>query len=248
MDENKISMEQRRANVIALIKSKLEKCGGNYEYDESITIVGEHGDHAGTKHIYLDNGKIYAHIYNAWMEEPHAFIENGLSSESLALISNSITCPDPKDEVVNEIVSKLFVQPEMPYAFDELFEVTLEDGNTFGVERIEMDDNGILTIALYKDYTDTFEVGVEELTEESLQIISDEIRPPRDLRVMMMGGGNGFLVKHEYVMWNTTEEQMLQKLKEWFPAFNWQHDDEEQFVHYPNKDDDSVYFLANFTD
>ena len=182
------------------------------------------------------------------MEEPHACIEHYLSSESLALISNSITCPDPKDEVVNEIVNKLFVQPEMPYAFDELFEVTLEDGNTFGVERIEMDDNGILTIALYKDYTDTFEVGVEELTEESLQIISDEIRPPKDLRVMMMGGGNGFLVKHEYVMWNTTEEQMLQKLKEWFPAFNWQHDDEEQFVHYPNKDDDSVYFLANLTD
>ena len=101
MDENKISMEQRRANVIALIKSKLEKCGGSYEYDESITIVGEHGDRAGTKYIYLENGELYAHIYNVWMEEPHACIEHYLSSESLALISNSITCPDPKDEVVN---------------------------------------------------------------------------------------------------------------------------------------------------
>lgn len=58
-----------------ILRVLLRRNGGSVEFNESVTIVGEHGDRAGTKYIYLKNGKIYAHLYNAWMENEEACLE-----------------------------------------------------------------------------------------------------------------------------------------------------------------------------
>ena len=64
-----------------VLRALLRRNGGSVEFNESVTIVGEHGDRAGTKYIYLKNGKIYAHLYNAWMENEEACLEYSRLSE-----------------------------------------------------------------------------------------------------------------------------------------------------------------------
>lgn len=74
-----------------IVKRLIEEKGGSYEFDESVTITGQYGDRAGTKCFYVKDGKLYAHVYNVWMENMEACLEyNLLSKVSLLMLKNRI--------------------------------------------------------------------------------------------------------------------------------------------------------------
>lgn len=240
------------------LKEKLSKVGNRFEFDD-LTLEMSDGNRIKCEyatvnrenHLYI--GMILP--YGGRFEIGEGNFENIVSPNA---IWNAIRLPDPKAEVIEEIKSKLCVQPVFPYTFEELFEATLEDGNSFAVEYISLDDNDEICVALYKDYTDIIKVGAEDIEKDSLQDISDEIMPPKEVSVYVHyplrpedvnGTNNGaFCIHSGYLPWNCTEEQLLQYLKEKFPTFEWQSDDELQYVYYPNNDDKNCYILAIATD
>ena len=63
-------------SMTSILRQEIEDKGGSFEFMESITITGRYGDKAGTKYLFIKDGKLYAHIFSAWcLENPEACIE-----------------------------------------------------------------------------------------------------------------------------------------------------------------------------
>ena len=78
-------------SMTKLLKGYIEDLGGSVEFAESVIIVGRFGDRAGTKHLYLHDGKLYAHVYNCWMENVDACLEYSmLSEDTLRMLINRV--------------------------------------------------------------------------------------------------------------------------------------------------------------
>ena len=77
--------------IVACLKSMIVKRGGSIEFPESVIIEGQYGDRAGTKHLFVEDGVLYAHVYNTWMENTRADIEHTpLSQETYTMLSNEV--------------------------------------------------------------------------------------------------------------------------------------------------------------
>ena len=64
-------------SMTSILRQLIEEKGGSYEFNESITITGRYGDKAGTKYLFIKDGKLYAHVYSGWlMENPKACLEH----------------------------------------------------------------------------------------------------------------------------------------------------------------------------
>ena len=76
---------------MAVLKALITQKGGNIEFAESVTIVGQYGDRAGTKYLFIQDGVLRAHVYNVWMENMSADIEHTpLSDETYIMLTNKI--------------------------------------------------------------------------------------------------------------------------------------------------------------
>lgn len=76
---------------VAVLRKNIARRGKNVEFPESVVIEGQFGDRAGTKHLFVENGVIYAHVYNAWMENTKADIEHTpLSDETYVMLINRV--------------------------------------------------------------------------------------------------------------------------------------------------------------
>ena len=84
-------MEEVLKSMTNLLKGYIEDLGGSVEFDESVIIVGQYGDRAGAKYFFLHNGKLYAHVYNCWMENVSACLEYSmLSEETLRMLISRV--------------------------------------------------------------------------------------------------------------------------------------------------------------
>lgn len=81
--------------MTSILRQIIEEKGGSYEFKESITITGRYGDKAATKYLFVNNGKLYAHVYSGWgMENTKACLENDssyLSEDCLRGITSFVT-------------------------------------------------------------------------------------------------------------------------------------------------------------
>ena len=76
---------------VAVLRKEIAQRGNSVEFPESVIIEGQYGDRAGTKHLVGENGVIYAHVYNAWMENTRADIEHTpLSDETYVMLTNRV--------------------------------------------------------------------------------------------------------------------------------------------------------------
>lgn len=76
---------------VAVLRKEIAQRGNSVEFPESVIIEGQYGDRAGTKHLFVENGVIYAHVYNAWMENTRADIEHTpLSDETYVMLTNRV--------------------------------------------------------------------------------------------------------------------------------------------------------------
>ena len=174
----------------------------------------------------------------------------------------SETTPTPtREQLIEEISIKLAAQPKdidmyrFYDRFDETdeydFDVQCTDGNSFDCYGIKQ-EAGRIRVWLYSSITDEFYTDLDNISTSSLQVISDEIRPPRTLTVTVQyrlpgeGLHTGDILLHsKTVLHDFTETELLQYLQEKFPTFDWQPDDEDQYVFYPDPDDKSHYFLGS---
>ena len=70
-------MDKEYHNIrFSIIKGQIEDKGGSVEFAESITLVGLYGDRIATKHIFIKDGKLCGHLYNAWVESLCSVIED----------------------------------------------------------------------------------------------------------------------------------------------------------------------------
>ena len=70
-------MDKEYHNIrFSIIKGQIEDKGGSVEFAESITLVGLYGDRIATKHIFIKDGKLCGHLYNAWVESFCSVIED----------------------------------------------------------------------------------------------------------------------------------------------------------------------------
>lgn len=76
---------------VAVLRKEIAQRENSVEFPESVVIEGQYGDRAGTKHLFVENGVIYAHVYNAWMENTKADIEHTpLSDETYVMLINRV--------------------------------------------------------------------------------------------------------------------------------------------------------------
>ncbi len=76
---------------VAVLRKNIARRGNSIEFPESVVIEGQFGDRAGTKHLFVENGVIYAHVYNTWMENTKADIEHTpLSDETYVMLINRV--------------------------------------------------------------------------------------------------------------------------------------------------------------
>lgn len=81
----------RQIRRVAVLRYNIARRGNSVEFPESVVIEGQFGDRAGTKHLFVENGVIYAHVYNAWMENTKADIEHTpLSDETYVMLINRV--------------------------------------------------------------------------------------------------------------------------------------------------------------
>lgn len=81
----------RQIMRVAVLRYNIARRGNSVEFPESVVIEGQFGDRAGTKHLFVENGVIYAHVYNAWMENTKADIEHTpLSDETYVMLINRV--------------------------------------------------------------------------------------------------------------------------------------------------------------
>ena len=251
--------ENRKEMIVKSILTKLEcsPFGDNrYEfhggsYSDGPMIETTDGNKHHLVNVWASDSDSHRLDIEVWNEITEDFIvtEKELSDWSLSLIHNSIKMADPKHELLDEITHKLRVQPVLPYTFDKMIEIQLFDGNKFDCLGLALNNGGNLDITAWSAYTEEFMLVYDDLTEESLQELSDNIMPPRTLLVEFCysKGENSFgaFAIHQHdVPWSFTEEQMLGWLKDNFPVLEWIHDDENQYVCYPVAERHDHYILA----
>ena len=84
-------LTSRQIMRVAVLRYNIARRGNSVEFPESVVIEGQFGDRAGTKHLFVENGVIYAHVYNAWMENTKADIEHTpLSDETYVMLINRV--------------------------------------------------------------------------------------------------------------------------------------------------------------
>ena len=83
-------MDKEYHNIrFSIIKGQIEDRGGSVEFSESITLIGLYGDRIATKHIFIRDGKLCGHLYNAWVESDCVVIENvPLTDETYVRLEN----------------------------------------------------------------------------------------------------------------------------------------------------------------
>ena len=72
-------------NMTSILRQEIEENGGSYEFMEPVNIEGRYGTRAATKYFFVNDGKLYAHVYSGWMmENAEACLEceSGYMSES----------------------------------------------------------------------------------------------------------------------------------------------------------------------
>ena len=76
---------------VALLRKMIAQRGNSVEFPESIVIKGQYGDRAGTKYLFIEDGVLYAHVFNTWMENTKADIEHTpLSDETYVMLTNRV--------------------------------------------------------------------------------------------------------------------------------------------------------------
>lgn len=254
MDMNKKEMKQRK-DYIETIKSKLSGLGNDFAFGdtESPTIAMSNGNCYYVHGMCVRDEKLHLDLCDTDDSEPISADEGKgdfdlILTVSLNRISEALPDENSWEYIVNEIKMKLKCQPSLPYTFDLVVPVMLSDDNHFDCLGVDIDDEDQLYIKLYRYYMeDDFEVPACELAMEGLLAISENIRPPREIVVTVHADKNNhaFVIHKHEVMANFTEENLLEYLQEKFPTFEWEHDDENQYVYYPDEEDLDNYILAN---
>lgn len=161
-----------------------------------------------------------------------------------------------REQLIEEISIKMAAQPKDidMYRFDitgSVFDVQCTDGNSFYCYGIKL-DAGRIRVWLYSSITDEFYTDLDNISTASLQVISDEIRPPRTLTVTVQyrlpgeGLHTAIIRLHsKTVLHDFTETELLQYLQEKFPTFDWQADDADQYVYYPDPTNTDEYVLGS---
>lgn len=170
-----------------------------------------------------------------------------------------------REQLIEEISIKLAAQPQDidKYRFydendpsdgeddDDILRVQCTDGNTFDCYGIWRSGNRIM-VWMFSSITGDIETDLDNISTASLQDISDEICPPRTLTVTVQyrlqgeGINTGDILLHsKTVLHNFTEEQLLEYLQRNFPTFDWQADDADQYVYYPDPTNRNEYVLGS---
>jgi len=160
-----------------------------------------------------------------------------------------------REQLLEEIADKLAAQPKDidMYRFDiigPVFRVQCTDGNSFYCYGIKL-EAGRIRVWLYSSITDDLYTDLDNISTASLQVISDEMRPPRTLTVTVQyrlpgeGLHTGDILLHsKTVICDFTETELLQYLQEKFPTFQWEPDDADQYVFYPDPNNKDEYVLG----
>lgn len=81
-------------HMTSILRQEIEDKGGSYEFAESITLEGRYGDRCATKHLFVKDDKLHAHVYSGWqMENPSVCLEyecNYLSERTLRNVTNLV--------------------------------------------------------------------------------------------------------------------------------------------------------------
>lgn len=168
-----------------------------------------------------------------------------------------------REQLIEEISIKLAAQPQDidKYRFydendpsdgeddDDILRVQCTDGNTFDCYGIWRSGNRIM-VWMFSSITGDIETDLDNISTASLQDISDWIEPPRHLTVVLiLSEGNreyrGIQLHEHTVLHNFTEEQLLEYLQRNFPTFDWQEDDADQYVYYPDPTNRNEYVLGS---
>ena len=161
-----------------------------------------------------------------------------------------------REQLLKEIEMKMRVQPEDVelYRFNDHFEIETTDGNHYDCYGIKQVLTRCPKAWLFSKFTDEFYTDVENLTDESLALLSDSIEPPRTIMVTFQCRADSdpnsvnmldFPFHEKVVLHDFTEDDLFEYLHAKFPTFDWQPDDEDQYVFYPDPDDKSHYFLGS---
>lgn len=81
-------------HMTSILRQEVEEKGGSFEFAESIRLTGRYGDKCATKHLFVKDGKLHAHVYSGWqMENPSVCLEyesNYLSEDTLRHVTNLV--------------------------------------------------------------------------------------------------------------------------------------------------------------
>lgn len=153
-------------------------------------------------------------------------------------------------QVIDEIKAKLAIY-EGSFAFDDVINAEIIDGNKFDVWHIAInEETGGVVLRLFSDITDEFSVPADYRIE-NLQEISDSIPAPKNLIVQAMFMDENGVDNHgcmdlyeETCKPDLSEMQVLRKLQTAFPNFDWEDDDVFQWTAHPDKSHKENYILA----
>lgn len=159
-----------------------------------------------------------------------------------------------REKIIEQIKTRVGVWKE-GFIYAEFPSVTLENGNKFNVEGLQLLNNDPynddVKVALKDEIIGSAECLLQQLSDESLPSLLATLPEVRIIFITAHtpDSENSFTVYTEPVNCTFDDSDFEAWLKKHFPKLKWEHDDVGQFVCYTERTDQTgPYLLANLYD